>query len=303
MIVRHMKCDRRVFLKAAAGTLAASPLRGFGQASSGGIAKTALSDNLALFTGAGANVVALSSPDGVVLVDGGTSEHSSALLQAVNGRVQTLFNTCWFPEQTGSNLTLGKAGATIIAHENTRLWMTTDITRPWEKRTFPPSPKEARPNKTFYDKGTMTVGNERIDYGYLLQAHTDGDIYVFFPRANVLGIGGIVSKNEWPLIDWWTGGWIGGLANALETLSKIGDAQTRIVTATGPILTRADLQAQQEMYKTINTRLQQLIRKGKSPDEAIAAEPTKEFNDKMGSPDTFIRLAFQSLWGQLSPDA
>src|SRR5262249_12931182 len=231
MIVRHMKCDRRVFLKAAACTLAASPLRGFGQAVNVGITKTPLGDNVALFTGAGANVVALNSPAGVVLVDGGTSEHSSALLQAVSGRVHTLFNTCWFPEQTGSNLTLGKAGATIIAHENTRLWMTTDITRPWEKRAFPPVPKEARPNKTFYDKGSITVGNEGIDFGYMLQAHTDGDIYVFFPKSNVLAIGGITSKNEWPLIDWWTGGWIGGLANALETLLKIGDAQTRIVTA------------------------------------------------------------------------
>jgi hypothetical protein len=181
--------------------------------------------------------------------------------------------------------------------------MTTDITRPWEKRTFLPAPKEARPNKTFYDKGSVTIGGERIDYGYLLQAHTDGYIYVFFPKSNVLAIGGIVSTNEWPLIDWWTGGWIGGLANALETLSKIGDAQTRIVTATGRVMTRAELDAQHEMYRTINTRLQQLIRKGRSPDEAIAAQPTKEFNDKMGNPDMFVRLAFQSLWGQLSPDA
>ena len=69
------------------------------------------------------------------------------------------------------------------------------------------------------------------------------------------------------------------------------------------IITRADLQEQHEMYRTINTRLQQLIRKGKSPDEALAAEPTKEFNAKMGNPANFVRLAFQSLWGQLSPDA
>ena len=44
-------------------------------------------------------------------------------------------------------------------------------------------------------------------------------------------------------------------------------------------------------------------RKGKSPDEALAAEPTKEFNEKMGNPEMFVRLAFQSLWGQSSPDA
>src|SRR5262245_15228997 len=243
--------NRRSFIKAAIGGIATLQASALAQTTTARIATSPLSENLVLLTGAGANVLALTGPDGVTMVDGGLAEHSAALLQAVSGRVHTLFNTCWFPEQTGSNLTLGKAGATIIAHENTRLWMTTDITRPWEKRAFPPVPKEARPNKTFYDKGSITVGNEGIDFGYMLQAHTDGDIYVFFPKSNVLAIGGITSKNEWPLIDWWTGGWIGGLANALETLSKTGDAQTRIITATGPILTRADLQAQQEMYKTI----------------------------------------------------
>ena len=49
--------------------------------------------------------------------------------------------------------------------------MTTDITRPGENKTFLPGPKEARPNKTFYGKGTMDMGGERIGYGYLLQAH------------------------------------------------------------------------------------------------------------------------------------
>jgi glyoxylase-like metal-dependent hydrolase (beta-lactamase superfamily II) len=156
---------------------------------------------------------------------------------------------------------------------------------------------------TFYDKGTLTAGGERIEYGYLLQAHTDGDLYVFFPKQNVLVIGGLVSKNAWPRIDWWTGGWIGGLANALPKLANIGDGQTRIVTAHGPVMSRADLQAQTEMYRTINQRLLQLLRKGRSPDEAVAAQPTKEFNDKLGNPDMFVRLAFQSLWGQLSPDA
>jgi hypothetical protein len=68
-------------------------------------------------------------------------------------------------------------------------------------------------------------------------------------------------------------------------------------------MSRAELAGQHEMYRTISTRLHALIRKGLSPDEALAAEPTKEFNTRMGNPETFVRLAFQSLWGQLSPDA
>jgi glyoxylase-like metal-dependent hydrolase (beta-lactamase superfamily II) len=288
------------------GGVAGLPL--LARAQTGRIGVTRFTDTLVLLTGAGANVVAMTGAGGVVMVDGGLAENSAALLDAVAGlaggaRVHTLFNTHWHPEHTGSNLTLGKAGAKIIAHENTRLWMTTDITRPWEKRTFPPAPREARPSSTFYSTGTMTAGAESIEYGYMLQAHTDGDLYVFFPKSNVLVTGGVVSGEGWPLIDWWTGGWIGGLANGLDTLVRVANADTRVVPGNGPVLTRADLLFQQEMYRTISTRLQQLMRKGRSPDEALAAEPTKEYNAKMGHPEQFIRRAFESCWGQLTPDA
>jgi cyclase len=281
------------------------PARALGQSV---IASHRLSDGVVLLTGAGANVVALTTPDRVVMVDGGLASSAPALLDAIGtiakgARVGTLFNTHWHPEQTGANLMLGKAGATIVAHENTRLWMSTDITRPWETRTFPPVPKDARPNKTFYATESMEIGGERIEYGYLLQAHTDGDIYVFFPKSNVLVAGGVVSNDGWPLIDWWTGGWIGGLVNGLDALLEIGDASTRIVPANGSVMTRADLMAQRAMYGEIFERLRTMLRTGLSPDEAIAAQPTKEFNAKMGDPSMFIRLAFQSMWPQLSPDA
>lgn len=272
------------------------------------IAATPLADNLFLITGAGANVVARTGSEGVLLVDGGLSERSASLLEAVDALpggkpVRTLFNTHWHPEQTGSNLTLGRAGATIIAHENTRLWLTTDITRPWENRTFRPLPKQALPNKTFYDKDAITEDGERVEYGYMLQAHTDGDIYVFFPKSNVLVIGDVISGAGWPFIDWWTGGWINGIVSGLETLLKVANEQTRVVAGQGPVLTKADLESQHKMFSNISQRLRTYMFGGKNVDDAIAAQPTKEYNDRMGDPKEFIRLAFQSMWGHFTPDA
>jgi len=269
---------------------------------------TPLADNLFLITGAGANVVARTGSDGILLVDGGLAEHAADLAKTVaalpGGRpVHTLFNTHWHPEQTGSNLSLRRAGASIIAHENTRLWMTTDITRPGENRTFPPAPKEALPTKTFYDKDSITVDGERIEYGYLLQAHTDGDLYVFFPKANVLCIGDVISGNGWPFIDWWTGGWINGVVSGLETLLKVANADTRIVAGQGPVLTRADLEAQFKMFSAISQRLRTMLFGGKNIDDVLAAQPTKEFDALIGDPKQFLRLAFQSMWGHFTPDA
>src|SRR5436190_14210409 len=114
-----------------------------------------LGDDLFVVTLPGeANVVAQTGADGVLLVDGASAGAAQALMTAVaglpgGGPVHTLFNTHWHPEQTGSNALADAAGKTIIAQENTRLWLTTDVTWPWNGRRFERLSKAAQPNKTF----------------------------------------------------------------------------------------------------------------------------------------------------------
>ena len=293
---------RRTFLKAAAAGMAAP----YAFAQSPKISSTQLAENLYLLTGAGTNVVANTGADGVLLVDGGLAQNASALAQAVaalpkSGPVRTLFNTHWHPEQTGSNEALGAAGATIIAHENTRLWLTQNITWPWNGRKFKKLPKVAQPNKTFYDKGALDSG---IRYGYISDAaHTDGDLYVYFPQQNILAVGGAAYGEGWPEVDWWTGGWIGGMVGGLQRIQSVANKDTKIVPAVGPVLTFADIAAQAEMYGAIFDRLNQMLNKGRGPSEAVEAKPAKEFEAKMGNADEFIRRAFESQWAYLSPDA
>lgn len=306
-----MLASRRSFLTTTLGGVAGmSLLRA--QTPANAIAATQLADNLFLLTGAGANVVARTGSDGVLLVDGGSAEYSANLLDSVSKLpgakpVHTLFNTHWHPEQTGSNLTLGRAGATIIAHKNTALWLSTDITRPGETHTYHRFPKEALPNNVFYGhepNGTsLTLDGERIDYGYLLQAHTDGDLYVYFPQSNVLVIGDVISGKGWPFIDWWTGGWINGVVDGLATLLKTANDQTRVIAGQGPVLTRADLETQHQMFSNISRRLRALMYGGRNLDDALAAQPTKEYNDRMGDPKDFLKQAFESMWGHFTPDA
>jgi glyoxylase-like metal-dependent hydrolase (beta-lactamase superfamily II) len=217
------------------------------------------------------------------------------------GRIHTIFNTHWHPEQTGSNELLGKAGATIVAQENTRLWLATDVTWSWNGQRFERLPKIAQPNKTFYTTGELESG---VRYGYIPDAaHTDGDLYVYFPQPNVLAVGDAVSGQGWPVVDWTTGGWIGGIVGGLQRLQTLADEGTRIVPGRGPVLGLADLKVQYEMYATIYGRLTQLLNKGRGPSEAVAAQPTKEFDARMGNGDEFVRRSFESLWAYLSPDA
>jgi cyclase len=272
------------------------------------IVSTPLTDNLFLLGGAGANVVAATGPDGLVLVDGGLEKHSKELVKTAlratkTRRVTTLFNTHWHPEQTGSNESLGKSGAKIISHVNTKLWLTRRITVGWRPGTYGPFDTRALPAETFYSTANMTLGDEHVDYGYLAQAHTDGDLYVFFRNANVLVGGGVVSADRWPILDYETGGWIAGLVAGLDSLIQLADDQTRIVPADGPVLTRADLQAQRASYFTIYQRLVKCVTQGLSPAEALATDPAKGINPQWGDPQPFLTMAFKSLWGHLAPDA
>jgi glyoxylase-like metal-dependent hydrolase (beta-lactamase superfamily II) len=257
------------------------------------------------------NVLAVTDPTGVALVDGAPAGKAAALAELVaglpqTGKVHTLFNTHWHPEQTGSNEAFAQAGATIVAHENTKQWLTQDVTWPWNEETVEPLPKAALPGETFFDKTELTVGGRAVRCGHLRDCpHTDGDMYVYFPDDNVLAVGDAVTGAGagWPSIDWWTGGWIGGMVGGIDMLFYVSNEDTLIVPARGAVLTQADLRRQYEMYSAIWERLVKTLYSGGGPKEALAAKPTQEFDAVMGPSDAFVERAFQSLWAYLSPDA
>jgi glyoxylase-like metal-dependent hydrolase (beta-lactamase superfamily II) len=270
---------------------------------------TTLGNGLFVVTGSGCNVVVARGDGGAAaMVDGGLKARSNDLLSLARNelsvsRVDTLFNTCWHPDRTGANEALGADGARIMAHENTRLWLGRDVTRPWDTVPIKRLPPAARPNATFYEPGTVQVSGQQIRYGYLLQAHTDGDIYVHFPTENVLATGAAISAGSWPLLDWWTGGWIGGLVDAFDVLLQVADQNTRVVPGNGGLLTRAALLEQRQMYLTIFDRLAKLFFAGLEPEDMLAAEPTKEFDDRLGDSELFLRLAFRGFGLHFGPDA
>jgi glyoxylase-like metal-dependent hydrolase (beta-lactamase superfamily II) len=266
------------------------------------IVHTALSDSLHLFQGAGGNVVAAAAPDAVLLVDGGLEEDSAALLAqvaAVTGgaKVQLLLNTHWHWDHTGSNAALGKAGATIIAHENTRQWLATRVDSKWEHRIYPPQPARALPTQTFfYGPQKRSFGGQDVEYAIMPQAHTDGDIYVFFPRENVLVAGGVVTGGSYPLPDYCTGGWLGGMIDGLKTILAKTDAQTRIVSGLGASRTRADVQAQLDMCTAVLSKIGTHYFKGGTWQQFQDSKPTGEFDAQWGNPEPFLQMAYEGAW-------
>jgi glyoxylase-like metal-dependent hydrolase (beta-lactamase superfamily II) len=269
-----------------------------------------LNDRLSLVTSGGTNVLALSSADGLVLVDSGAPELSDRLMASLQqrfpgGRVRTVFNTHWHPENTGANDVLRERGATIIAHENTRLWMATPTWIPAEDRYRRPRSRPAHPTETFYIDGSMDGEGTRIDYGYLADAHTSGDIYVFFRDANVLAVGDVASPARDPELDYLTGAWIGGRVDAIDRLLARSDDHTRIVPGYGPVMSRAELQAEHEMMKTIYERTVERVRQGDYVEDMLTAGVMNGLARTWSDPRKFLYAVHKGLWAhhnKLSPD-
>jgi glyoxylase-like metal-dependent hydrolase (beta-lactamase superfamily II) len=299
--------NRRELLAGAIGGLCgalALPRRAAAQSG-----RVALTDRLSLVTSGRTNVLALSTPDGLVVVDTGAPDLSAAVTEQLKqlspGRVRTVFNTHWHVANTGANEILRQGGADIIAHENTRLWMAIPTWIPAEDRYRQPRPRGAHPTKTFYADGSMSPGGERIDYGYLLEAHTSGDIYVFFRESNVLAVGDVASPALDPVLDYFTGAWIGGRADALTTLVDLADDRTRIVPGFGPVMTRADLKVERDMMKTIYDRTADRVREGDSVEDMLDAGVLEGLPRTFTDPHTFIRDVHKGLWAhhnKLSPN-
>jgi glyoxylase-like metal-dependent hydrolase (beta-lactamase superfamily II) len=292
-----MAIDRRSFLQASVSGLAglaSVPL--FGAASSR-LPVEKLSERVRLISGAPGNLVALSSADGVVLVDSGSADMARAVKQSLEGaRVHTLFNTHYHADQTGGNAQFGAAGATIHAHVITRQWLATDYYLPASDRWVKALPAKALPTVTFRQKGEMKAGAERIEYGYLLEAHTRGDIYVYLRDSNVLAVGDVASPLRDPALDWYAGGWLGGRVDAMDELLALATADTRIVTAYGPVMTRAQLQAERDMLLQLHDRTTLLTTQGRSAQDMLDAGVMKEVARKFDDPYRFLYDVSKGHW-------
>lgn len=309
------RTDRRSFLQASFGGLAGlasvplfADLAGCQALSSRRVAQRAaalpsekLTGRISVITGAPGNVVALSSSDGALIVDSGSAAMARGVQASLVGtRVRTLINTHYHSDQTGGNALFGAAGATIHAHEITREWLATQYYVPEQDRWVKALPKVAQPTVTFRDKSELTVGAEHIECGYLLEAHTRGDIYVYFRRSNVLAVGCVSSPLRDPALDWYAGGWIGGRVDAMNELVKLANDQTKIVPAYGPVITRAQLGHERDMMQYLYDRTTQLTDHGRSAkdmlDEGLMHEVSRKFHRTFKDPYRFLYDVSKGLW-------
>jgi len=265
------------------------------------IVTTKLTDRLALLSGPGGNVVAFHGPDGMIVVDGFVKpawpKLKAALEAIASVPIKSMIDTHWHFDHADNNGNFHAAGAGVIAHDNTkkRLMEPHDLLG----MHFDPVPTGEVPTQTFAAGLTLNANGEQVDLRHVPPAHTDTDIFVHFPKADVLHMGDVFFSATYPFIDASTGGNIDGTIGAVALALKTVTARTKIVPGHGPLATRASLEAYSRMLTEIRDRVREAKNAGKSLAEVQAAKPSAAFDEAWGKgmmgANDFVAIVYNTV--------
>ncbi|MGC2732518.1 MAG: MBL fold metallo-hydrolase [Candidatus Acidiferrales bacterium] len=271
-----------------------------------------LADNITMFDGPGGAVTVLNGPDGKFVVDTFVAPAWPRLKEAIDGLgnapVKYVINTHWHFDHTDNNPHFHAAGATVLAHENTKKDMSGPHDLPVLYRGpggalaglhFDPSPAEALPQQSFSGSYQLQANGEILELQHVAPAHTDSDIYVHFQNANVISMGDLFFNGMYPYIDPGTGGTISGMIAAADVILALADDDTKIVAGHGPLGNKADLTKSRDMLITSRDRIQKLKSAGKSAMEAVAEKPFADLDAAWGqgivNSEQWVQIVYLTL--------
>ena len=273
------------------------------------IKTTDLGGNTYELEGSGGNMTVAIGTDGVIMVDGEFAPLHDKIKAAIDklsgGKpIKYLVNTHFHGDHSGGDAPFAKDGTIIVAHENVAKRLAHGSSNGLTgAKTAPAAEKEAVPTLTYITTGpVLKVGGRSAQVGHPLNAHTDGDSYVYFADANVINTGDIVSRGErYPTIDYANGGSINGIIAQVEKYLQMGNEETKYVPGHGPLTSHDELETYRDMLISVREAVNGQIKAGKNEDEAVAAKPLAAIGATLHAPqmldDNMVRMVYRSLKG------
>jgi glyoxylase-like metal-dependent hydrolase (beta-lactamase superfamily II) len=249
------------------------------------IKTTDLGKNTYMLEGQGGDITVVVGTDGIILVDSQFAPLHDKIKAAIAKisplPVKYLVNTHYHLDHVGGNAAFHREGATIVAHDNVRLRLAAGVINATTGNKTPPSDADTIPTQTYMVGGTkLAVGGRDVELHHVINAHTDGDTWVYIPDANVLVTGDTFGSRNYPNIDWGSGGSIDGMILAIERYLKAANDSTKIVPGHGPVADKAKLQEFHDMLVTVRDRVKKMVDEGKSEQDVLAANPIADLDGK-----------------------
>jgi len=266
------------------------------------IKTTQVAEGIYMLEGEGGNIGVSAGEDGVFLIDDQFAPLTPKILAAVKAisdkPVRFLMNTHWHGDHVGGNENLGNAGVVIIAHDNVYKRMSVGGAIELLKQNYAPYPKAALPALSFSQSATFHLNGDDVTSIHLQPAHTDGDSFVRFTKANVIHTGDVFAAYRYPFIDVESGGSVKGILRAVDQVLPMIDDNTKVIPGHGGLSGKKDVLAYRKMIATVISKVEPMVRSRKTLQQVIDAKPTREFDEQWGKfrkPEAFVEIVYNGL--------
>ncbi len=247
---------------------------------------------------ANGNILVHDDGTNVLLVDAQSERRvglADSSLRAVTQRpVNTVVTTHYHDDHIGGNPHWRAQGARLVAQCNVAVQARKDTTiTEWREWHRTPAPAAALPTGCFNDSLTIARANDQVVLRHVPLAHTDGDIIIWLPHANVLHMGDVLELGAPPFIDWWAGGTWEGMLAAVDVGLSIANDETIIVPGHGPTTNKAGMVAYRAMLQAVGGKVRAAVQRGETMDMIVASRPASGYEESFGSQsraDQFVQL-------------
>lgn len=268
------------------------------------------------------------------------SPHILRRIQNISSKpIEILVNTHHHGDHVGGNSNIAELGTLIFSHVNARKRMETAIigSTPEEEHqrkvdsivniygdkiqteeqrkdatiTAEKTIKEmnskmvpdgALPVVSFSRDLTFNYNGEEIKVIHLMNAHTDGDVMIYFTESNVLHTGDAFFNGAYPLIDTESNGSLKGYVGGLQQILKVANEETKIIPGHGEVATIADVKYTVGMFKYLSAQVEYNVVAQKTEAEVMDMRNlTKEYDEK-GFGDGYVTTEkfLKTLYNELA---
>ena len=298
---------------------------GAGNAAPAAVQSLHVQGNVWMLVGPFVNAAVQIGDEGVLVVDTMTEALADPLVAEVkriagNKPIRWIINTHAHPDHTGGNAKVAAAGrsiiagnfagqagqaaanfAQIIAHENAGNRLA---------EVQPPLPVQATPAETFFGlQHELFFNDEAVQLIHVPNAHSDGDVMVFFRKSDVLVAGDLYVNTTFPVINTAQGGSIKGIVAALNRIIDVTvprrkqEGGTFVIPGHGRLADEADVVEYRDMSTIIRDRFADAAKKKQTLAQVKAAGLVRDYEGRYGAAqgfwttDAFVEAVYRTLNG------
>jgi cyclase len=281
--------------------------------------------NVWMLVGPASNAAVQIGEDGVLVVDTMRDSDADAMVAEIrrlagSKPIRWIINTHAHADHVGGNLKVAEAGESIIAgnfvgqagaesanyaqiisHENVEMQMA---------KAQPAVPVHAMPTDTFFvNEFELFFNGEAVQLIHVPNAHTDGDVMVFFRKSDVLVAGDLLVTTAFPIVSAQPRGNLAGVIAALNSMLDITvpaekqEGGTYVIPGHGRLTDEADIVEIRDMTTVIRDRMQDAVKKGMTLAQVRAARLVRDYEGRWGAAsgawttDNFVEAAYRAAGG------